>query len=75
MREEQLDDLVYIRWKRQHPHLPGVATCIDLLRRRNVRGLVDIICHELQANATAHAAELIAAFHRERDLVPTKTLG
>jgi HEAT repeat protein len=28
---------------------------------------VDIICHELQANATAHAAELIAAFRCERD--------
>ena len=68
MREEQLDDPVYIRWKRQHPHFPGVAKCIDLLRRRNVRaGLVDIICHELQANATAHAEELLAACHRERD--------
>jgi len=29
--------------------------------------LVDIICHELQATATAHAAELIAAFRKERD--------
>jgi hypothetical protein len=68
MREEQLDDPVYIRWKRQHPHFPGVAKCIELLHRRNVRGgLVDIICHELQATATAHAAELIAAFRKERD--------
>jgi hypothetical protein len=68
MREERLDDPVYIRWRRQHPHFPGVAKCIELLRRRNVRGaLVDIICHELQANATARVAELIAAFRRERD--------
>jgi hypothetical protein len=68
MREEQLDDPVYIRWKRHHPHFPGAAKCIELLRRRNVTGgLVDIICHELQANATAHAAELIAAFRREHD--------
>jgi len=63
-----LRDPLYIRWKRQHPHFPGVAKCIELLRRRNVRGgLVDMICHELQANATAHAAELVAAFRCERD--------
>jgi HEAT repeat protein len=68
MREEQLDDPVYTRWKRQHPQFPGVAKCIELLRRRNVRGgLVEMICHELQANATVHAAELIAAFRGERD--------
>jgi hypothetical protein len=63
-----LHDPVYIRWKRQHPHFPGVAKCIALLRRRNVRGgLVDIICRELQANATPHSAELIAAIRSERD--------
>ena len=50
------------------PTSRGVAKCIELLRRRNVRGgLVDIICHELQANATTQAAELIAAFRCERD--------
>ena len=63
-----MDDPVYIRWKRQHPHFPGVAKCIKLLHRRNVRGgSVDIVCHELQANAKAHAAELIAVFRSERD--------
>ena len=28
---------------------------------------MDVVCHELQANATAHATELIAAFCRECD--------
>lgn len=68
MGEEQLDDPVYTRWRRQHPHFPGVAKCIELLRRRNVTGgLADIICGELQANATAHATELIAACRVEGD--------
>jgi hypothetical protein len=63
-----VDDPVYTRWKRQYRHFPGVAKCVELLRRRNVRGgLVDIVCHELHANATAHAAELIAAFRGECD--------
>ena len=61
-----IEDPVYVRWKRQHPRFPGVAKCVELLGRRNVQGsLVDIICGELQANAAAHAAELIAAFRAE----------
>ena len=63
-----MHDPVYTRWKRQHPKFPGVAKCVELLGRRNVTGgLVDIISAELQANATAHAIELIAAFRAERD--------
>jgi hypothetical protein len=63
-----IDDLAYTRWKRQHPKFPGVAHCVDLLGRHNVRGsLVDIICGELQANAASHAEELIAAFRVEQD--------
>ena len=63
-----IEDPVYSRWKRQHPKFPGVARCVELLGRRNVQGsLVDIICGELQENATSHAAELIAAFQAERD--------
>jgi|SRR5499426_953044 len=39
-----------------------------MLHRRNVRGgLVDVVCQELQANATAHAAELVAALRGECD--------
>lgn len=58
-----MEDPVYTRWKRRHPKFPGVAKCVELLGRRNVQGgLVDIICEELRANASAHAAELIAAF-------------
>jgi hypothetical protein len=65
-----MDDPVYTRWKRQHPRFPGVAECVELLRRRNVKGsLVDIICGELRANATAHSAELIAALRAERDRI------
>src|SRR5262245_5221858 len=56
-------DPVYTRWKRQHPKFPGVAKCIEILGRRHTQGaLVDIICGELQNNASAHADELIAAF-------------
>ena len=63
------DDPVYIEWKRRHPRFPGVAECVDLLRRRNVRGsLVDIVCGELQNNASSHGAELLAAFESESDL-------
>jgi hypothetical protein len=66
--EEGMDDPVYARWKRRHPKFPGVTKCVALLGRRNVTGgLVDIISGELQANATAHATELIAAFRAERD--------
>jgi HEAT repeat protein len=63
-----MDDPVYARWKRRHPKFPGVTKCVALLGRRNVTGgLVDIISGELQANATAHATELIAAFRAELD--------
>jgi hypothetical protein len=62
------NDPVYVRWKRRHPKFPGVARCVELLRRRNVQGsLVDIICGELRDNAAGHASELIAAFSAERD--------
>ena len=62
------DDPEYTRWKRRHPRFPGVYKCVELLGRPNVRGsLVDIICGELQDNAAANAAELIAAFRAERD--------
>jgi hypothetical protein len=63
-----MDDPVYARWKRRHPKFPGVTKCVALLGRRNVTGgLVDVISGELQANATAHGTELIAAFRAERD--------
>jgi hypothetical protein len=63
-----VQDPVYTRWKRRHPKFPGVPKCVELLRRRNVLGSrVDIICGELQDNACAHAAELIAAFRGEPD--------
>ena len=63
-----IEDPVYTRWKRQHPKFPGVAKCVEFLGRRNVQGsLVDIICGELQENASSHAAELIAACRAERD--------
>ena len=63
-----MDDPVYVRWKRRHPKFPGVTKCVALLGRRNVTGgLVDIISGELQANATAHATELIEVFRAEPD--------
>jgi hypothetical protein len=65
---EMNEDPDFTRWKRQHPKFPGVAKCVELLGRRNVRGsLVDIICGELEDNAAAHATELIAAFKAETD--------
>jgi hypothetical protein len=64
-----IEDPVFTRWKRQYPKFPGVAKCIELLGRRNVQGgLVDIICAELQKNAGARAAELIAAFRDENNV-------
>jgi HEAT repeat protein len=60
------EDPVYTRWKRRYPKFPGVARCVELLRRRNTQGsLVDIICGELEDNAAAHAAELLSAFRAE----------
>ncbi len=62
------EDPVYTRWKRQHPRFPGVANCVELLRRRNVKGeLVEILCAELRDQAAGHAAELVAACSAERD--------
>jgi HEAT repeats len=62
------EDPVYARWKRQHPKFPGVAKCIELLGRRNMHtALVDVICGELEGNAAAHAAELLAAFRAVQD--------
>src|SRR5262249_45916428 len=63
-----VEDPVYTRWKRQHPRFPGVAKCVEVLRRRNTRGsLVGVLCGELQDNAVTHSAELIAAFRAEPD--------
>ena len=62
------EDPVYVRWKRQYPKFPGVATCVELLSRGNVWGyVVDIICNELKENAFTHADELIAAFRSQQD--------
>jgi hypothetical protein len=64
-----IEDPVFTRWKRQYPKFPGVAKCVELLGRRNVRGsLVDIICAELKENAVSHAAELVAAFRAEQNV-------
>jgi hypothetical protein len=61
-----LEDPDYTDWKRRHPKFPGVAKCVELLRRRNTHSnKVDILCGELQHNAAAHADELIAAFQAE----------
>jgi len=61
-------DPVYTGWKRKYPKFPGVTKCIELLSRHNVRGsMVDIICGELEENAKAHAAELIAGFQTEQN--------
>lgn len=60
------EDPVYARWKRRYPKFPGVAKCVELLRRRNTQGsLVDIICGELEDNAATHAVELLEAFRAE----------
>src|SRR5262249_21994873 len=68
MRRKKIIDPVEARWKRQYLKFPGVAKCVELLGRHNVRGyLIDIICWELEENAKAHAAELIAAFRREQN--------
>jgi hypothetical protein len=62
-----IEDPVYTHWKRQHPKFPGVAKCVELLGRRNVKGELEIICGELQENASSNGAELIAAFQAEPD--------
>jgi hypothetical protein len=54
------------RWRRKHPRFPGVAKCVELLRRHNTTGSrVDIICGELEVHAAEHAAELLADFQAE----------
>jgi hypothetical protein len=63
-----IEDPESSRWKRKHPRFPGVANCVELLRRRNVHGnKVDIICDALRDHAATHTAELITAFRDERD--------
>jgi hypothetical protein len=58
----------YTRWKRKYPKFPGVAECVDLLRRRNVKGgFLEAICGALQENTAAHAHELVVAFRSEAD--------
>jgi hypothetical protein len=53
------------RWRRDYPTFPGVAACVALLRRPNVRGSrVDIICAELAAHSAAGLDELVAEFRR-----------
>jgi HEAT repeat protein len=65
---KSIEEPEYSRWKRKYPRFPGVAKCVDLLARSNVRGSwVDIICGELLEAAAIHGAELIAAFRNEKD--------
>ena len=62
-------DPEYHRYRRAYPKFAGVATCVDLLRRRNVHGayqdgvLLDLAAHV----AVAGTAELAAAFRAEVD--------
>jgi len=59
-------DPEYERWKRKYPRFPGVATCVELLRRGNVRGAwVDIICGELEEHARECTAELLDAIRAD----------
>jgi HEAT repeat protein len=45
-----------------------VATCVELLKRRNVKGgFLEVVYAELQENAPAHIGELLATFKTERD--------
>lgn len=65
------DDFVdpeFARWKRQYAKFPGVAKCIEILRRHNTRGgYLEAVCFELTQNAAANAQELFAAFRSEPD--------
>jgi HEAT repeat protein len=62
-------DPEYERWKRKYPKFPGVAKCVDLLRSPNVHGSwVNIICAELQENASKIGKELVDAFRTETDI-------
>ena len=63
-----VEDPVHRRWKQKHPKFPGVAPCVELLRRRNVQGeLVEFLCAELRVHAAGHATELVASCRAERD--------
>ena len=56
-------------WHQRHRRFPGVAYCVELLKRRNTQGeLVDTICGVLEENATEHAAELLSAVDDENNL-------
>ncbi len=62
-----IEDPDYTRWKRKYPKFPGVAKCVEMLGRRNVQGsLLEIVLGDLQDNAAAHAADLIAAFQAQK---------
>jgi hypothetical protein len=63
-----IEDPEYTRWKRKYPKFPGVAKCVELLGRGNVKGeMLEILLGDLKDNAATHAAELIAAFQAQKN--------
>lgn len=59
-------DPEYQRYKRSYPTFPGVATCVDLLHRNNVKGgYLECVLWDLESNVLEHLDELIAAIYDE----------
>lgn len=52
----------YDDWHHRHRRFPGVAYCIEFLKRPSTSGeLVDVVCGELESHAADHVSELLAA--------------
>src|SRR5262245_39245486 len=61
-------DPEYKRYRRSYPKFPGVSTCVELLRRPNVKGAyLDGVMGDLQQNAGENIDDLLAAFRSETD--------
>jgi HEAT repeat protein len=59
-------DPEYQRYRRAYPSFPGVQSCLELLRRPNVKGgYWDVIFHDLQDHAPNVLDELIVACRDE----------
>ena len=61
-------DPEYDRWFQKYPTFPGVAKCVELLKRPNVRGAWrDIICWQLKEHAAQHLEELMSAIRADEN--------
>lgn len=61
-------DPEYERWFQKYPKFPGVAKCVDLLKRGNVQGAwIDIICWQFEEHSAETLDELMSAIRADEN--------